>query len=111
MCERSTDSLSPAGAAGGIAGGASGHGPGTGFCPAFRDEGSGEVYVSRRADGSCAPVHLLDGLPDALVAERDAEGHALSLRRDVTPGYIYQGRFYTREEAGRASQERAVGGR
>ncbi len=111
MCERFTDSLLPADAAGSVEAGGTGHAPAAGFCPAFRDEADGEVYVSRHADGSCAPVHLMEGLPEKLVVERDTAGHPLALRRDVTPGYLYRGQFYTREEAGRASREQAVGGR
>lgn len=76
-----------------------GHGPGPEFHPAFRDERSGVVYLSRREDGSPAPVHLMEGLPDALVSTRDSEGRAIALRVEVTAGYVRDGRFLTRDEA------------
>ena len=70
-----------------------------GFQSAFRDNETGEVYLSRCADGSPATVHLLDGLPDELVLRRDAEGRVTSVKPAVEAGFLLDGRFYTREQA------------
>ena len=45
-----------------------------GFVPAFLDTQTGAVYRACFADGRPAPMHLLDGLPPAVVATRDATG-------------------------------------
>lgn len=71
------------------------------LCPAFKDERSGLVYRSRRADGSCASVHLWEGLPEELIGGRDARGRVTRLRQGVTAGFLQGGRFLTREEADR----------
>lgn len=73
------------------------------LCPAFKDERSGAIYRSRRADGSCAPVHLWEGLPEELIGGRDERGSITHLRPGVTPGYLHEGRFLTREQAGRTA--------
>ena len=39
-----------------------------GFVPAFMDTRTGKVYGCTFADGRPAPFHILDGLPDELVA-------------------------------------------
>jgi hypothetical protein len=70
-----------------------------GFAPAFRDSGSGQVFLSCLADGSLAPVHMLDGLPDELVLSRDEQGRVTSVRDSVVPGFVRAGHFYTRDEA------------
>jgi len=41
-----------------------------GFAPAFMDTQTGVVYRACFADGRPAPMHLLEGLPSALVVER-----------------------------------------
>lgn len=70
-----------------------------GFCPAFRNNASGNVYLSRYADGRPAPMHLVDNLPPDLAQERTPEGRISSLKASVISGYVHAGRFYTREEA------------
>ena len=70
-----------------------------GFVPGYRDSATGVLLVSCFADGSPAPVHLLDGLPQAWVVERDAAGHVTRACPDLVSGFIRDGRFYTREEA------------
>ena len=75
-----------------------------GFRPAYRDRRSGQVYLSCYADGRPAPVHVLDGLPEALVVQRSAAGHVMAVVQWVEAGFVRAGRFYTREEAVRCLQ-------
>lgn len=70
-----------------------------GFDPAYRDRRSGTVYRSCYADGSPAPVHVLDGLPDALVVRRTDDGHVMAVAEQLEVGFVREGRFYTRQEA------------
>lgn len=72
---------------------------GAGFAPAYRDEASGVAVISSFSDGRPAPVHVLDGLPDGWVLERDVGGHVTKARPGVVAGFLREGRFYTREEA------------
>ncbi len=69
-----------------------------GFVPAFRDVETGCVFISRRLDGTPAPVHLLDGLPAKWVARRSDSGRVLAVKASVQAGFVRDGRFYTREE-------------
>ncbi len=70
-----------------------------GFRPAFFDAATGTVYDSCFADGRPAPVHVLDGLPDEVVAERDSGGEVIAARESVVAGFVRHGCFYSREEA------------
>jgi hypothetical protein len=74
-----------------------------GFVAAFRDEESGTVALARFEDGTPAPVHLLDGLPEDWVLERDDTGRVKSIKPSVVGGFVRQGRFYTRQEAAEAT--------
>jgi len=76
-------------------GGISQENRGFGFVPAFFDAHSSTVYPSRFADGRPAPFHLIDGLPDEAVAERDAAGRAILLRNSIVSGFVRNGCFYT----------------
>lgn len=69
-----------------------------GFRPAFLETRSGEIYLSRFADGRPAPVHVLDGLPPALLTQSTPAGRASATRRSVISGFVRAGRFYTREQ-------------
>ncbi|MEQ8483877.1 MAG: AMP-binding protein [Pseudomonadales bacterium] len=77
------------------------------FHPAFRDAATGQVERARFADGSAAPMHVLDGLPDAWVAERDVHGNPCTLRPGIVAGFVRDGVFYTREQAAAAVADRA----
>ena len=46
----------------------------TGLVPAFMDNDTGCIYLSHFANGSPAPIHMLDGLPDHLILRRSAGG-------------------------------------
>lgn len=72
-----------------------------GFRPAFKDLASGAVYDSRFADGRPAPFHLLDGLPEELVLQREPGGRVGRVRDSIVSGFVLNGRFYTRDEAAR----------
>lgn len=80
---------------------AHGHGARPGFVPGYRNDLTGELARSRYADGTPAPLHLLDGLPDHWVAERDALGNVTRARTGIVAGFLRGGRFYTRDEAAR----------
>lgn len=73
-----------------------------GFAPAFLDRRTGIVHLARNPDGSPAACHRLDGLPDALVLARDADGSVTAVHPDVVAGFEQGGCFYTREQAARA---------
>ena len=70
-----------------------------GFRPAFMDVRTRVIYLSCFADGSRAPIHLLDGLPDEVVASRDDRGHVIAAKASIVAGFVRDGRFYSREEA------------
>lgn len=82
-------------------GGRSQENQGRGFRPAFMDAATHEVYRSCFADGRLAPFHLLDGLPDEVVACRDARGHVVLAKASIIAGFVRDGCFYSREEAAR----------
>lgn len=69
-----------------------------GFVPGFMDRETGCMYLSRTADGTPAPIHLLDGLPPNLVVQRTATGRVCAVKGSVVAGFIRGGRFYTREQ-------------
>ncbi len=70
-----------------------------GFRPAFRDTKTGLIYISRFANGTIAPVHMLDGLPQELVVNRTSSGKVVAVKDSVTAGFVLKGQFYTREQA------------
>lgn len=74
-----------------------------GFKPAFFDEKTRTVHLARFADGRIAPMHLLEGLSDELVADRSADGAIISIRKEVIAGFTRHGIFYTREQAAKAA--------
>lgn len=74
-----------------------------GFRPAFSDTSTGAVYLSRFADGRPAPMHMLDGLPQEVVATRNAAGRVTAIKESVVAGFVRDGLFYTREEAAAAA--------
>ena len=82
-------------------GGVSRNNRAAGFLPGYCNVSTGEAVISCFADGSPSPVHLLDGLPDAWVAERDASGRVRQTVPMVVAGFIRDGCFYTREAAAR----------
>lgn len=80
-------------------GGISQENGGYGFRPAFLDTLTDSIHLSRCADGRPAPFHAIDGLPEALVLERDRNGRIVAAKPYVISGFVRDGRFYTRDEA------------
>jgi hypothetical protein len=80
-------------------GGSSEGNRGRGFHPAFLDAQTGRIYRSCFADGSPAPFHLLDGLPETLVRSRTTSGRVAEVEASLVSGFERDGRFYTREQA------------
>ena len=74
----------------------------SGFIPSFCDTETGAVQISRFKNGLPAPMHLLEGLPDEWVSERDPSGRVASLKASVIAGFLYKNSFYTREQAANA---------
>ena len=70
-----------------------------GFEPAFLDRDSGCVYRSCFANGTPAPIHLLDGLPAELILAKGPEGRVCAVKPSVIAGFVRAGAFYTREQA------------
>jgi hypothetical protein len=69
-----------------------------GFLPGFLDKETGSVYLSRKADGSPAPIHLMDGLPENLILARSPSGQVAAVKKTVVAGFIRDGLFFTREQ-------------
>jgi hypothetical protein len=76
-----------------------------GFRPTFMDTDTNTIYASCFSDGQAAPFHLLDGLPDELVLQRNASGKVEAVKPAVVSGFVRSGRFYSREEAAQAIAE------
>lgn len=70
-----------------------------GFRPAFLDTQTQQIYPSRFTDGSPAPCHLLDGLPDEVVESRNPRGRVERIKASIVSGFVRGGRFFNREEA------------
>lgn len=80
-------------------GGISQENQGEGFQPAFYDTQFERVELARFADGTPAPMHILDGVPDEWVTERDGSGRIATVKSTIVAGFIRSGVFYTREQA------------
>ena len=88
--------------------GVSGNNADLGFRPGYLNQCSGECVLSRFSDGTPAPIHILDGLPESWVRARDDAGHVVEVVAEVVSGFVRGDRFYTRKEA--IDDSRAVGG-
>ena len=64
------------------------------FRPAFLDFGTCTIYMSRFSDGRLAPIHVLDGIPQEVLAK----GRLIS-------GFERGGFFYTRRMVAKACEE------
>ncbi|MEH6579758.1 MAG: hypothetical protein V7731_22100 [Amphritea sp.] len=69
------------------------------FVPAFQDAGTGQVELSRLQDGRLAPCHILDGLPEEWILQRDLKGRVVEIKSTVISGFVRLGLFFTRREA------------
>jgi|GEM_PF-474459 len=69
------------------------------FRPAFRDQETGRVYLSRYPNGHVAAFHTLEGLPDEMIAARYTNGNVAKAKNTLISGFLKDGTFYTRQEA------------
>ena len=83
-------------------GGISPENRGVGFLPAFLDQETGRTYLSCNADGSLAPIHRLDGLPDEVILACTPAGRVIAVKSSLVAGFIRGTLFYTREQAATA---------
>lgn len=74
-----------------------------GFLPGYLNRITGEYLLSRFSDGTPAPIHVLDGLPESWIADRDTEGHVTAAHTEIVSGFVRDNAFFTREEAIKAS--------
>jgi hypothetical protein len=70
-----------------------------GFTPAFLDTETGQVEISCFPNGRPAPMHVIEGLPDNWIVERDLSSRATAIKQSVVSGFVRDGRFYTRSQA------------
>jgi len=68
------------------------------FRPAFRDQETGMVYLSRNPNGHVAVFHTLEGLPDEVIAARYTNGKVAKAKNTLISGFLKGGTFYTRQE-------------
>ncbi len=68
------------------------------FLPAFRDTISGETHLSLLPNGSVSPIHILDGLPEHWILERDHRQRVTAVKHSIISGFVRNGKFYTRED-------------
>ncbi len=69
-----------------------------GFMPGFRHLETGEVRLCRLTDGRLSRQHLLDGLPDHWILERDAKGRPSIMVAAVEPGFLRGIQFWSLED-------------
>ena len=70
-----------------------------GLIPAFFDEDSKIIYLSRLQNGAVATIHILDGLPDEVVLRRNKNGEVQDVKTSIIFGFYKNGVFYTRQQA------------
>lgn len=74
-----------------------------GFRPGYLNCRSGESAPSCFSNGDPAPIHVLDGLPPSWIMARDLAGHVTQTVPGIISGFIRNERFYTRDEAIKAT--------
>ena len=77
----------------------------SGFRPAFFDYATCTLHPSRQADGRPADVHVLDGLPEAMVVVRTDCGRVVAVKATLMVGFERDGFFFTPTAAWRAARE------
>ena len=70
-----------------------------GFVPAFQDTRTGIVYRSCFANGKCAPVHVVSGLPAEFLRKISGSVNDVVLNDAIEAGFLREDQFYTRGEA------------
>ena len=86
-------------------GGRSQENAGLGFAPAFLDYATCTIFPSRFANGTAAPFHILDGLPNEAVAMRSPCGRVIAAKATLISGFVRGGFFYTRRAAAKLLRE------
>ena len=76
-----------------------------GFRPAFLDCSTMAIYLSRFKDGTPAPAHTLEGLPDEAVSIRTPCGRVMAPKATLIRGFERNGYFFTMSTAARAAKE------
>jgi len=76
-----------------------------GFRPAFLDTAQMRIYPALFADGTAAPFHCLDGLPEEAVADRLHSGRVVRAKATLIAGFERGGFFFTRRAAARACEQ------
>ena len=71
----------------------------SGFIPAFYDKETGQVEISRFPNGQPAPMHMIEGLPENWIVDRDATSKATAIKQSVVAGFVREGCFFTRCQA------------
>ena len=66
------------------------------FIPAFKNTQTGEVALSRYANGETAPFHLMEGLPETWLIK---EAPKTDLKACIISGFVRFGEFFDRQEA------------
>jgi hypothetical protein len=74
------------------------------FRPAFYDHNTCTIYLSRFPNGTPAPFHMLDGLPEEIVTDR-FNGRVVSIKASIVSGFERNGYFYTRTAAAKLLSE------
>ncbi|MGH1460860.1 MAG: hypothetical protein ACRBB6_02375 [Neptuniibacter sp.] len=66
------------------------------FMPAFKNKHTGEIALSRYANGATAPFHLIEGLPENWLKK---EEKCTDLEACIISGFVRFGQFFDRQEA------------
>lgn len=74
------------------------------FKPAFKDQETGKIYPSTTKSGAPAGIHLLEGLPEAVVTSRHEDGEIEGVKSSIVSGFTKNGKFFTRDEAVKEQQ-------
>jgi len=69
-----------------------------GFMPAFKNIKNQQVHLSTDFGGQLSVMHILDGLPESWIDEKDEKGRALTLKSEIIAGFMRNADFYTLSE-------------
>ena len=69
-----------------------------GFMPAFKNTQDQQIHLSTDQYGELSVMHLLDGLPEAWILEKDEQGRPVSLKSEIVVGFMRNHEFYTLNE-------------
>lgn len=69
-----------------------------GFMPAFKNLKDQKIHLSIDRNGELSVMHLLDGLPECWIKEKDEKGVAQTLKSEIIAGFMRHSEFYTLNE-------------